>query len=95
MKRDARAIDQRIAAALSETGLDATKSPAEYVRATNIQAERRVAGKFKTLASVKEIAEDKGLWSELVRQKQSELSASEEGSKEKSDVSRSKLNPGF
>ena len=95
LKRDGRAIDQLIAAALSETGLDATKSPAEYVRATNIQAERRVAGKFKTLASVEEIAEDKGLWSELVRQKQSELSDPEKGSKEKSDDPHAKLNPGL
>ena len=93
LKRDGRAIDQLIAATLSETGLDATKSPAEYVRATNIQAERLVAGKFKTRASVEEIAEGKGLWSEFVRQKQSELSASEEESTNDSNARFNKPNP--
>ena len=67
LKRDGRAIDQLIAAALSETGLDPTKSPAEYVRATKIQAERE-QWQFKTRASVEEIAQGKGLWSEFVRQ---------------------------
>ena len=95
LKRDGRAIDQLIAAALSETGLDPTKSPAEYVRATKIQAERRVAGEFKTRASVEEIAQGKGLWSEFVRQKQSELSPSEEGPLEQSDDPSTKLNPGL
>ena len=77
----ARAIDALMSIGLSETGRDATASPAERIRAEADQARRRISGEFKTVASIKEIKQGKGVYNDVVRRYHVESSTSDEGTK--------------
>ena len=73
LKPEGRTIDKLINATLSAaSGIDAAASPANYVRATSIQAGKRLKGEFRTIASVEEIKQGKGFMSTFVRQRHSE-----------------------